>query len=68
MLITDRVMPHLGGDGLARRMRARYPGLQILYVSGYAPSEADVDGATDFLEKPFAPSVLMARVREVLGR
>jgi nitrogen-specific signal transduction histidine kinase/CheY-like chemotaxis protein len=68
MLITDRVMPHLGGDGLARRMRARYPGLQILYVSGYAPSEADVDGTANFLEKPFAPGALMAQVREVLGR
>jgi signal transduction histidine kinase/CheY-like chemotaxis protein len=71
MLITDCVLPHVAGDELARRLLARYPGLKVLYVSGYAPDDPDLPGdvgpAAQFLEKPFAPGDLMARVRDVLN-
>ncbi len=70
LLVTDVVMPGMSGPALAARLAAQRPGLRILYVSGYvedvlAPRGALVSGAA-FLEKPFTPEVLAAKVREVL--
>jgi PAS domain S-box-containing protein len=70
LLVTDVVMPQMGGRQLAERLRATEPGLAILYVSGYTEdalvrSEISVEG-TAFLQKPFSPDTLARRVREVL--
>jgi CheY-like chemotaxis protein len=72
LLITDVVMPHMGGRELAARLVEERPGLRVLYSSGY-PSDAVgehgilADGI-DFLQKPYRPAALAGRVREILDR
>lgn len=72
LLLTDVVMPRVGGRRLAATLRASNPGLPVLFVSGYTEhaSVEEEGGARldegDFLQKPFTPRVLAARVREVL--
>ncbi len=70
-VVTDVVMPEMGGPELVRRLRAQTPDLPVLYLSGYArenPDE-DEDPATRgaFLMKPFSPSALVDRVAEVVA-
>ncbi len=66
LLITDVVMPGMGGRDLAAKLTALCPGLAVLYVSGYADTWNDLDAA--FLQKPFAPETLALKVREVLTK
>jgi two-component system cell cycle sensor histidine kinase/response regulator CckA len=71
LLITDVIMPRVSGPELARRLRASRPGLRVLCMSGY-PESADrsageAEGWTGWLQKPFTPDVLMAKVRECLA-
>ncbi|MBI4467848.1 MAG: response regulator, partial [Acidobacteria bacterium] len=72
LLITDMVMPGMGGRRLAARLRRIRPKTRVLYISGYMnPStEADLipEAGTDFLQKPFTPEALVRRVREILDR
>jgi two-component system, cell cycle sensor histidine kinase and response regulator CckA len=70
LLITDIVLPGMNGLELAERMRARMPGLHMLFVSGYADeaafkSQIAATGAA-FLPKPFSRDALARKVREVL--
>jgi signal transduction histidine kinase len=67
LVITDLVMPQLGGRELARRLRAIYPGLKLLFISGYADT-ADLEAIVHlpYLQKPFSPELLIRKVREVL--
>jgi PAS domain S-box-containing protein len=70
LLLTDVVIPQRGGKGLADCLRAERPDTKVLFMSGY-PGEAVVhhgvlDSGTAFLHKPFSPSVLARKVREVL--
>ncbi|MDP1568941.1 MAG: response regulator [Vicinamibacterales bacterium] len=68
LLLTDLVMPQLGGRELAERLRTRYPGLRVLYVSGYAEGSL-VDTSppgTRFLQKPFTPRSLTDTIRDIL--
>lgn len=70
LLITDMVMPRMSGEELAARMIRRRPRTKVLYVSGYADSEifhGAGRGDSHFLQKPFSPEALSAKVREVLG-
>ncbi|MDI7274898.1 MAG: CHASE4 domain-containing protein [Anaerolineae bacterium] len=71
LLVTDLVMPQMGGDELARRLRVSHPELKALFVSGYAPGAVNHRGAigeeTAFVEKPFSLATLIAKVREVLA-
>jgi PAS domain S-box-containing protein len=70
LLLTDIVMPFMGGTSLAEQMRKRFPGIRILYMSGYAQDalieSSDVKPGLNFLQKPFKPAALSALVREVL--
>ncbi len=70
LLLTDVVMPEMGGRELAARLRQIQPGLRILFVSGYAGDLAALQEAltegTDFLAKPFAVADLARRVRALL--
>ena len=71
LLLTDVVMPGMSGRDLANQLLARRPAMRILYMSGYA-SEAMprvvLDPDTFFLPKPFSPTALTAKVREVLDQ
>ena len=66
VLITDMVMPGINGSVLAGLLRERRPGLSIIYISGY-PGDTPA-GGDSFLQKPFTPASLTAKVREVLDR
>jgi PAS domain S-box-containing protein len=70
LLVTDVVMPGMGGRELAAALLARRPGLRLLYISGYTDDEVTrrglLDAGAPFLEKPFEPEGLARRVREVL--
>jgi two-component system cell cycle sensor histidine kinase/response regulator CckA len=71
VLITDMVMPCMTGQELARRLSGRYPGMKVLYISGYTPLETEFfegfDPGMPFLQKPFLPGVLARKIRELLG-
>ena len=71
-LVTDVVLPLLGGREVAARLRHERPTLPVLYVSGYTrgtiPDGELLDPNTAFLSKPFTPRLLAERVREVLDR
>ncbi len=64
-LLTDVVMPDLGGRALADRLRARQPSLRVLFMSGYTDDTRLPDGAP-FLPKPFTASALASALRAVL--
>jgi len=71
LLVTDVVMPGLGGPELARSLRARHPGLRVVYTSGYAQNSADLlsdlEPGSRFLSKPFHPTALTRLVGELLA-
>ncbi len=70
LLATDLVLPGLGGRQVAEELRCRYPGLPVLFISGYTADNAgDYDRTSDgraFLQKPFTSEVLLGRVRWLL--
>jgi len=69
LLVTDVVMPEMGGRELAERARKICPGLPILFVSGYVrdPSLLLQPGATvHFLEKPYTSLALARKIREAI--
>jgi PAS domain S-box-containing protein len=72
LLVTDVVMPGMRGGELARRLTAARPRMKVLYISGHADDAAILCGLREeevsYLEKPFAPRALAAKVREVLDR
>ena len=71
LLITDVVMPRMGGCALAERLTRDRPELKVLYISGYSDDAVARHGVTpsrtSFLQKPFAPGTLARTVRELLG-
>jgi PAS domain S-box-containing protein len=70
LVLTDLVMPEMGGRELVERLRAHRPGLKVVFMSGYTEKAIAVDGVmpahTGFVEKPFTVEQLMRRVREIL--
>jgi CheY-like chemotaxis protein len=71
LLVTDVVMPEMGGGELARRLLERRPDLRVLYVSGYTNDELlrrGIPSGTLFVQKPFTSEDLMRRVRELLDQ
>ncbi len=71
LLLTDVVMPGMTGTELAKRLRGLRPSMKVLFVSGYTEDErfanGGMEGKFQLLAKPFTPSALAAKVREVLG-
>ncbi|MBI5837578.1 MAG: PAS domain S-box protein [Candidatus Eisenbacteria bacterium] len=71
LLLTDVVLPGgMSGVDVARELTPRFPGMQVLYTSGFNEELAGQDyvmpGDTPFLQKPYMPRDLLARVRAVL--
>jgi CheY-like chemotaxis protein len=67
LLLTDVVMPGISGPELVRLVRQSRPHIRVMYMSGYADDEIeDLDRDAGFLQKPFTPSELTAKVAEVL--
>jgi PAS domain S-box-containing protein len=70
LLVTDVVMPGIGGRELAKRLVALRPGTSVLFLSGYTEDAVVTQGAlspgTAFLQKPFTLQNLAKKVREVL--
>jgi signal transduction histidine kinase/ActR/RegA family two-component response regulator len=72
LILTDVVMPQMGGKELADRLRNICPNVKIVFTSGYPDralaQKARSDSHLDFLGKPFSPAGLVQKVREVLDR
>jgi two-component system, cell cycle sensor histidine kinase and response regulator CckA len=72
LLLTDVVMPHMNGRELATRIVAQYPGIRVMYASGYAPDVIGhlgvLDEGADFVAKPYALDTLASRIRELFDR
>jgi two-component system cell cycle sensor histidine kinase/response regulator CckA len=70
-VLTDVVMPRLGGRELVERLAAEYPDLPVIWMSGYprdaAFGDAMPNGVHPFLQKPIPPDVLVRTVEGVLG-
>jgi two-component system cell cycle sensor histidine kinase/response regulator CckA len=68
LLVTDLVMPRLGGLDLATRLKAQRPGLRVVFMSGYADRAvaANIPSGALMLHKPFTPTVLARRVQDAL--
>jgi PAS domain S-box-containing protein len=70
LLVTDVIMPHMSGQKLATELTEQRPELRILFVSGYTENTIAHHGVLEpdvaFLPKPYTPTDLLQRVREVL--
>ena len=71
LLVTDLVMPVVGGLELASEMRKLYPELSVLFISGYTDDvlmfEGGANNRTAFLRKPFSFEALGAKVEALLS-
>jgi CheY-like chemotaxis protein len=68
LLVTDLVMPNIGGRELAQRLTPLRPQMKVLFMSGYSEHSASEDEETDttILQKPFSLDALARNVRRVL--
>ena len=71
LVITDVVMPGMGGREMVKQLAETRPETKVLYLSGYTEdaiiSDGSIDKGTAFLQKPFTLQSLSRKVREVLG-
>ncbi len=70
LVVTDLVMPRMGGREMATRLLRGRPGTNFLFISGYPDDPAtahEFAGGGGFLNKPFAPEQLLQRVRDLSG-
>ena len=66
MVMTDMVMPGMGGRMMAEWLRSFDPKIKMLFTSGY--TDVGIDKEMDFIAKPYTPSNLLRKVREVMDR
>lgn len=66
LVVTDIVMPKMGGLQLAKHLTLVAPAALFLFISGYEQNPADLPGV--LLPKPFAPDTLLAEVRRPSSR
>ncbi len=71
LLLTDVVMPGMGGRELGERLSELYPSIRLLFMSAYTEDEVLLQGVrvaeVNFIAKPFTVEGLRSRVREILG-
>jgi CheY-like chemotaxis protein len=72
LLITDAIMPQMGGFELARKATELRADLPILMISGYTNETLEMSGTSissvHFLQKPFDTNTLVVKIHEVLGQ
>ena len=70
LVITDVVMPRMSGADLSTRLREHHPNIKLLFISGYVGDQVHRQGGLGkdviFVQKPFSPSALVGKVRQVL--
>ncbi|HVB31447.1 MAG TPA: PAS domain-containing protein [Gemmatimonadaceae bacterium] len=70
LMITDVVMPNMSGRELAERVRQRWPGIRIVFASGYSDDaiirHGVMEGRESLLQKPYTSESLLRKVREAL--
>jgi len=70
LVITDVIMPQMGGMVMAEWLKVTFPGLKILFTSGYTDDAITQHGMLEpnvvFLPKPYTPAALARKVRELL--
>jgi CheY-like chemotaxis protein len=71
VLVTDVVMPRMGGKSLADALLTLRPTMRVLFLSGYSEStilrRGHLDSGVVLLQKPFPPEALVARIQELIG-
>ncbi len=72
LVISDVVMPNMGGQELSEKVKEQYPELKIIMMSGYTDSQIIRSGAesqaVNFIYKPFSIKTISKKVREILDR
>jgi CheY-like chemotaxis protein len=71
LAILDLVMPKLGGPAAGSRLTTMFPGLPILFTSGYSQDSdkaSPIGAGTRYLQKPYSPTALGRVVREILDQ
>jgi two-component system cell cycle sensor histidine kinase/response regulator CckA len=70
LLVTDVIMPHMGGRQVAERLVEMRPSIKVLYCSGYTDDavvrHGILEAGTSFVQKPYSPTFLAQKVRDVL--
>ena len=70
LVITDVIMPRMGGKVMAEWLKTTYPDLKILFTSGYTDDaiahHGVLEAGVEFLPKPYTPATLARKVREML--
>lgn len=71
LVITDVIMPQMGGKTLVVRLRAMQPEVKVLFISGWVDNHLGPDTleeGIDFLQKPFTPAALTGKVEQMLAK
>jgi two-component system cell cycle sensor histidine kinase/response regulator CckA len=72
LVVTDVIMPLMGGKVMTEWLKTTHPGLKILFTSGYMDDTVAqlgvLDAGVEFLAKPYTPATLARKVREVLDQ
>ena len=68
LILSDMVMPEMSGPVMAEWLQAAHPEIRILFTSGYSDCGTDslLDSKIEFLAKPYTPSALVRRTRQVI--
>jgi hypothetical protein len=71
LVLTDVVMPSMSGREMAERLKERWPGIKVIFMSGYTDDTIAHHGVllkdAEFIQKPFSPEQLAVKVREMLA-
>ncbi|MDD9302872.1 MAG: response regulator [Desulfobacter sp.] len=71
LVVTDLIMPELGGKAFIQQAKTYVPGIKVIFVSGHTDHHIVHNGMLDpgvtFLQKPYSPNLLAEKIREVLS-